>query len=235
MKYTKIIRKDSKAISKFVPSFVLSELKQLPSEVQSHGKKIKMVYSAFSRIVPVLLDFQGYELVTPYPKFLNLMLIPSIAKFEEKQKELNKVEIKDHKYLWYVSSMVLILTAIRDGHWKIEEAFRFLKKGMLPEFSDRLAQAGVYYGRLAMVADLCHTGVFDRFGSIGNSIAGASLGGEKSGITRRANSRVPTPEKLRLEQQRLIDANKPKREIGAILAKKYDCTTDHIRKLLKRE
>lgn len=221
--------------TRFKPKFKLDDLKKLPVELLSQGEKIRMVYVAFEGLGTEILAHLGYDLTEPYAEFLKTKLADLIEDVEDRVGKIDADDPTNTKDRWFHASFGLVLAAIYEGHWKIEEAHILLKMGQSSEFADYLAQAGVKYGRLLMVLDLCRLGVFDRIGSIQSALAGAALGGAKSGATRRKHSRVPTGEALSIERQRLIDAGKPSREISAMLAKKYGCTTDHIRKLLKRD
>lgn len=64
---------------------------------------------------------------------------------------------------------------------------------------------------------------------------GASRGGRKSAETRRDNGRLPEPQRLREKRSELIAGGAAEREVAGILAKIYHCTSDHIRKTLKRD
>lgn len=141
----------------------------------------------------------------------------------------------NEKAHWLQKSLHLVMMSIIAGHDRIDEAYQRLKLGDTADFAGKLSEAGVHFGRLTMIYDLSENDSFNRIGSIQSALTGAALGGTKSGATRRKQSRVPSPEALRVARQKLVDAGKPHREISAMLAKKYDCTTDHIRKILKRD
>lgn len=64
---------------------------------------------------------------------------------------------------------------------------------------------------------------------------GAAIGGRRSGESRRENSPVPDPHRLREERDRLLAAGRSPREIAGIIGQRYNRTPDHIRKMLKRE
>lgn len=63
---------------------------------------------------------------------------------------------------------------------------------------------------------------------------GARKGGYESAKTRRAQSKVPKLIELEKERQKLIDTGMASRNTAAWLARKYGCTSSHIRELLKR-
>lgn len=219
----------------FTPKFTPADLEKLPSELKLEGEKLRTVYEGFERIGTKCLDRFGFGLEVPYAKFLKSKLNVMIKETSEVIQFIDSETPIDLKARWFETSLSFILAAIHRGHWKLQEAHMFLKQGNIPEYSDYLAQAGVSFGRLTMMMDLSEHYGFERLGSIQNALSGAALGGAKSGETRRKQSGVPIPKNLRIARQTLLDAGKPPREIAAMLAKKYSCTTDHIRKLLKRD
>ncbi|VTU28404.1 hypothetical protein [Variovorax sp. PBL-E5] len=66
-------------------------------------------------------------------------------------------------------------------------------------------------------------------------IRSARVGGLASAVKRRASSKVPAPERLRQERQKLVEEGKGSRDVASILAKRYGCSADHIRKQLRKE
>lgn len=219
----------------YILTFKLSELKALPPEMQQYGRSIRMVYLAFQRVVRGLLDYPGLAIGLSYQKFLRENLNSWVDVYKVLNDETQTGNLRDEKENTFINAKGNIFNTILNGHIKLEDAHRSLKIGNIPKFSFHLAQAGYFFGRLALFAELTNSNSFEMIGSAKMAIAGAAKGGFNSGKARKLNSRIPTSEMLRSEQQRLIEANKPIREISAILAKKYSCTTDHIRKLLKRD
>lgn len=61
---------------------------------------------------------------------------------------------------------------------------------------------------------------------------GARKGATKSAQTRRKQSKVPAPEILKQEAQKLIDSHYSKSDVAGILAKRYDVTPTTIRRKL---
>lgn len=220
----------------FTPTFTLAQLKKLPAERQAEGAKIKMVYTGFKNVATYLLEYLRAPLNVTYYRYLRYDLVSEIKLVDETIGKIKAGEsADDHRKRWIFVSFKLALDAIYVGHWKIEEAYFSLKQNDTAGYARYLAEAGNYFGRLTLIADLCQMDVYDQIGSIQSAKAGAAIGGRKSGETRRKQSIVPTPKDLRLEKERLVNQGKPSRDVSAILAKKYNCTTDHIRKLLKRE
>lgn len=64
---------------------------------------------------------------------------------------------------------------------------------------------------------------------------GAISGGINSGKARRQKSIIPTPDVLRTRRSELLASGKSERDVASILAKRYGCSPDHIRKTLKRD
>ncbi len=219
----------------FTPKFTLAQLKKLPTEMQAEGAKIEIIYNGFKNVTTYLLAHFGRPLIGTYERYLRHNLVGDIQILEKKLEEIKTEEDVDHRWRWSMVSSRLAFDAIYDGHWRIELAHSQLKQKNLAEYALRLSEAGVYFGRLTMIADLCELDVYDQIGSVQSAIAGATIGGKRSGETRRKQSLVPTSSDLRLERERLVKQGKPSREVSAMLAKMYGCTTDHIRKLLKRE
>lgn len=63
---------------------------------------------------------------------------------------------------------------------------------------------------------------------------GASQGGKASAQARRAASSVPAPKDLRDLRDDLIRNGRDQRDIAGILASRFGCTADNIRKTLKK-
>ena len=63
---------------------------------------------------------------------------------------------------------------------------------------------------------------------------GASLGGRRGAETRRARAKVPSPQVLRAEREKLLAAGTEARSVAGKLSTKYGCTADHIRKTLEK-
>jgi hypothetical protein len=219
----------------FTPKFTLGQLKKLPADRQLEGAELKKVYTGFKNVASYLLNYLGVPLTCTYDRYLRHELVSNFKYVEATLDKIQPKESAEHRSRWIFVSYKLALDAIYVGHWKIEEAHICLKQEDTTEFARYLAEAGVYFGRLTLIADLCQLDVYDQIGSIQSAKAGASIGGRRSGETRRKQSKVPTPIALRLEKERMVNQGKPSRDVSAILAKKYNCTTDHIRKLLKRE
>jgi len=219
----------------YTPKFTLAQLKKLPAERQSEGAEIEVVYKGFRNVVTYLLDYFGVPLSGTYERYLKHGLVTDIQFIERQIEKIEAAVNVDHYSRWSMVSYKLALDAIYVGHWSAECAYICLKKEDTAEYARHLTEAGVYFGRLTLIADLCQSNLYDQIGSIQSARAGATVGGQRSGETRRKQSRVPTSDDLRLERDRLVNQGKPVRDVSAILAKKYDCTTDHVRKLLKRD
>jgi len=224
----------NKLTGRWRPYFTPIHLKNLPLNLQTEGEKLRTVYVGFESMATRVLASVGVILSEPYFKFLKDDAYDLTLQTWKLLQEIGDRE-NDEKDHWLQKSLHLVMGSIIAGHDRIDEAYKSLKLGDTADFAGKLSESGVYFGRLWMIYDLNEDGSFNRIGSIQSSITGAALGGTKSGVTRRKQSRVPTPEALRIARQKLVDAGKPQREISAMLAKKYDCTTDHIRKILKRD
>jgi hypothetical protein len=224
----------NKSTGRWGPYFALSHLKNLPSNLQIEGEKLRTVYVGFEDIATSVLAGVDVVLSTTYSKFLKNEAYDLYVQAWEIRNEIGEKK-NNEKLHWVQHSLHLVLESIMHGHDRIDQAYQSLKIGDTADFSGKLSEAAVFFGRLTMIYDLSKDDSFNRIGSIQSALAGAALGGIKSGITRRRQSRVPTPEVLRVARQNLVDAGKPHREISAMLAKKYNCTTDHIRKILKRD
>lgn len=224
----------NKSTGRWKPVFTLAHLEKLPLGLKAEGEKIRTVYAGFERAASELFSRLYTSFDTTYPVFLKNELYDMTVEVHQQIENIADIE-RMEKERWFEKSLHLVLASIIQGHDKIDLAYASLKRGNTAEFAGFLSEAGCFFGRLTMVSDLFDEGVYDRIGSIQSALTGAALGGEKSGVTRRKQSRVPTPEALRVARQKLIDAGKPQRDISAMLAKKYDCTTDHIRKVLKRD
>ena len=219
----------------FVPTFNLSELKSLPPEIGQYAAQIKTVYAAYQRVVRGMLHESYIPKGSSYSKFLKVDLNAWVEVYKELDEKIGSEGMIDEKANTYISAKAKIFNTILEGHKKIEDAHIALKFGNVSKFSFHLAEAGVFFGVLTLFYELINANSFELIGAAKMRISGASKGGFNSGKARRIHSLIPSSEKLRSERQRLTEANKPVRQIAAILAKKYNCTTDHIRKLLKRD
>ncbi len=217
----------------FTPALIA----KLPSELRAEGKKIGDAYRGFEGFFGELLDLFGLDKPEgTYTKFLRKQVINDFDEARRRHAQIDSTRANYKKDLWFEKSRGHFLAQIILGHQKIDEAYLALKNAEKAEFAENLALATVQLGRLSMILELFDEGVYDRIGSFQSALEGASKGGKKSGETRRKTAKLPRPDKLREERQRLIDAGKPQRAIAAILAKNYDdCTPDHVRKQLKRE
>lgn len=222
-------------IDKYKVNFTLSELKKLPVGLETESEAIRTVYVGFEGLGPEILNRLDVGIEGQYAKFIKRELHDWHRVATDLIAKHDSGEIVDIRQKWRVTSLVLIYEAIYWGHVKIDSAYVALLKGNRSEFAGYLSEAGVLFGKLLMIYDLLNRNVFEKIGSLQSALVGAAKGGKASGVTRRKQSRVPTPEKLREAHKKLAHAGKPLREISAMLAKKYDCTTDHIRKVLKRD
>ena len=62
--------------------------------------------------------------------------------------------------------------------------------------------------------------------------AGARKGADKSAHTRRKQSKVPAPQDLKREADKLMASHYAKQDVAGILAKRYDVTPTTIRRKL---
>ena len=215
--------------------FKLADLASLPTELQLHGEHIRVVFTAIASISEEILRHLDFKLSLPYEEFLVEGLSAALVKKNREWKKSPRRTAADHKSDWSITSVRAVLQYAHEGHKKIEDAYFLLTQEETSKYALCLAEASVSFGSLRYIWKLLELGIFHRVGSISSSIFGAASGGIKSGETRRKQSLIPTPENLRIARQKLVDAGKPPREISAMLAKKYACTTDHIRKVLKRD
>lgn len=130
---------------------------------------------------------------------------------------------------------IKVLQCIFETQQSIESAFHRLKKGKIADAASFLASACAWLGQLMVLEELYDTGVLFSFDAINRSKEGAQKGGLASAKTRRSQAKIPQPSILRRERDDLISKGKPTREVAAMLARKYGCTPDHIRKTLKRD
>lgn len=217
------------------PKFTPVKLKKVPVEFQSESEKLKVVHEGFERICTSVFPLSGLRLKVTYVKYLKCDLVNTMVWLNGQIDVTKKESVPDAQHLWWAKSLLRVLESVLLGHEKIDLAFEALLAGNKAEFAGYLSEAGVYFGRLTMVSDLIEDGIYSRIGSIQSAIQGASVGGKRSGETRRNNSRLPIPSSLRAERDRLLAIGKPSREVSAMLASKYGCTSDYIRKHLKRE
>lgn len=219
-------------------TFVPDDLNELPAELKTATDNIRGAYAGFESLAVAILDRFGVDLHGAYKDFLARRLHRDIASLKREIRKIDAVSQRtpsDIKDRWQLVTLLATLSAIAKGHQEIEVSFDHLKCGEFQKLSAAIAGVGVQFGRLLMIKELCDAGVFDRFGSVQSSLAGARKGGTRSGEARRSQSSVPTPDDLRLQRQQLISIGKPARSVSSMLAKKYGCTTDHIRKQLKRD
>ena len=210
--------------------FTPVELRKLPVELQPLGEELWTVFHVFELMSKSILEQLGCTRSGTYSNFLKKELNPLI---DSTGSESEKATC--YKTHWQHESLNLVLRAIDEGHKELEAAYSYLLSGNVRCYATCLVDAGVHLGRLATTHWMNEDGIYHRIGSIGNALHGASKGGIQSGVTRKQQSRIPTPGNLRVAHLKLVDSGKPQREIPAMLARKYDCTTDHIRKILKRD
>ena len=103
------------------------------------------------------------------------------------------------------------------------------------KFVFEVCSASVWFGQMRAIYDLYQDDLFPRLGALATAINGATKGGLKSGVTRRQQSKLPSKNALLDEREKLIQMGKSSRYVCAMLAKKYSCTTDHVRKILKHD
>ena len=219
---------------KWKPIFSLEMLSDLPTDLQKEGEKIGEVYRAIQNVSTNLCESLAIGTGKPYAKFLKLDINQLAIETSSHLTALSDEGGREKSY-WYVFPEMMVLQTTINAHDSIDRAYGFLKTRDIADFAIWLSSAGSYFGELKLMQYLLGEGVLDRIGSIKSALSGAESGGKKSGETRRKQSTVPTPDALKAARQLLIEAGKPPREIAAMLANKYRCTTDHIRKTLKRD
>lgn len=218
-------------VFKFMPSALV----ELPSSQKAYGEILETVYVAISTLTVELLERAGQSITPPYEDFLERRLSAALKKWGG---EIDRIEISepiDVKQRWQAVMVYSVLRCCHEGHIKIDESWRALLADKYVEFVTKIAEASVSFGQMKLIFDLYRADVFPRIGSILSSLHGASLGGFRSAHTRRKQSQVPAANVLRVERDNLIEMGKPQRAINAMLAKKYSCTSDHVRKILKRD
>ena len=216
--------------------FTPALIKKLPSELRAEGARIGDTYRTFEGFFGELL--YAFSLDRPkvtYAQFLRKQVIDDFDEARRRHAQIDSTGANYKKDLWFEKSRGNFLAQIILGHQKIDEAYLALKNGERPEFAENLAMATVCLGRLSTILELFDEGVYDRIGSIQSALEGASKGGKKSGETRRTTAKLPTPDALRAERDRLIAEGRQPRVIAGILAQTYRCTSDHVRTHLKRE
>lgn len=95
-----------------------------------------------------------------------------------------------------------------------------------------LIQACTEAGRVHELCDLSDGGVVDVILAKLQSVDGAAKGGLNSAKTRRAVSMVPGRMDLQKQKGELRARGVSEREVASLLARKYSCTPDYIRKIL---
>jgi hypothetical protein len=128
-----------------------------------------------------------------------------------------------------------VLKIIFNAQISIDKAFDKLKKRDVAEAAFLLASGSAWVGQLMVYEDLYDRDVLFSLDAISRAKEGAQRGGLASAKTRRDQAKLPQPAILKKERDELIEKGKPHREIASMLAKKYLCTPDHIRKTLKRD
>ena len=217
--------------------FTPTELKKLPTEYQFLGEGLESAFGASELIAIPILQHLGLFQSGNYSHFLKKELNQLLNAAELGLEEIaSSLELPhSSKAYWNHGAKGMALGAIATGQENLEKAFSCLLEGDVAGYSDQLFFAGAEVGRLALIHQMCEENVYRHLYLIGDGRQRAAGAGIKSGAIRRKQSRVPTPANLKIARQKLLDAGKPPREISAMLAKKYDCTTDHIRKVLKRD
>jgi len=211
-------------------SFTPAQLRKLPIELQPLGEELQSWFVVFGTVSTPILEQLGCTQSSTYSNFLknelNSLLDSTFS---------GVANATCYKTQWEHESLNLVLRSIDEGHKELEAAYCYLLDGNVRWYATHIVFAGIHLGRLATTHWMSEDGIYQRIGSMGNALHGASKGGIQSGATRRQQSRIPTPGNMRVAHLKLVESGKPQREIPAMLAKKYDCTTDHIRKILKRD
>ena len=130
---------------------------------------------------------------------------------------------------------VEVLKVLFSAQSDIHKAFEKLRKRDFTEAAFLMASGSAWVGQLMVYEDLYDRDILFSLRAVSRAREGAQKGGIASAQTRRNQAKIPEPSILRRERDELIEKGKPQREIAAMLAKKYLCTPDHIRKTLKRD
>lgn len=117
----------------------------------------------------------------------------------------------------------------------LDKAFEKLRVRDVVEATFLMSSGSAWLGQLMVYEDLYHRDILFSLDAISRAKEGAQKGGLASAQTRRDQAKLPQSSILRRERDALVERGKPHREIAAMLAKKYLCTPDHIRKTLKRD
>lgn len=221
--------------TKQIICFTPADIRKLPTELQPQGKELRTCFKVCEGLArKALKPYRLFQSGT-YRNFLINELTKWNVKCEAVIKDKYSSPDCERNERWEWVSLAHILEDISGAQKCLEEAFNALIDGDMPEYFWAVIGAGSKLGKLAYIINLIEANIYLRIGSLESSFLGASKGGIRSGQTRRNQSRVPTPESLRTERLKLVSAGKPAREISSMLASKYHCTTDHIRKLLKSD
>ena len=215
--------------------FSPAEIRKLPTELRPLGEELRLSFQASGDVAKLVLEDLGYRKFKTYSHFLKKELSQLLAASKSSAEKSLSDFPSDSKAYWNHSSVSLVLETIEEGQDMLESAFSCLLEGDVRSFAKDFYCAGAEIGHLGFINAMCEVDYYRHLGSIGHGRYKATMAGIKSGAIRRQQSRVPTAENLKIARQKLVDAGKPPREISAMLAKKYDCTTDHIRKVLKRD
>lgn len=220
-----------KVNSVFTPSALVGIVPLLRDD----SKILGTAYEGISTLTVELLRLTGLDVEPPYEDFLKKRMRAALNRYKREIKALDAREFVNDKERWKLVQVNVTLALSVSAHKKLDDAWAALQAGDRVTFVDEIVGSGVSFGQMKMVYELYQSDVFPRIGSIFSAISGASIGGKKSGFTRRTQSRLPNAVALREERAELIRLGKPSRDVCAMLARRYSCTSDHIRKILKRD
>lgn len=139
------------------------------------------------------------------------------------------------KIKWGHEVHIFMLMAEIEGEERLQQAETEAALGNLDASNLKICEASVYFGRLTMLLDLQERGVLHDIGMIDSAFHAGQRGGIRSGEARRSQKLVPSPAALAKEKVALLESGRSPRDIAAVLAKRYGCTCDHIRKELKKQ